>query len=131
MAAAVDDRSSSSQGVAKQLAAAQAACSSATQPALQHLQAALATVAAEEREPSAAALAAAMQVAAEALRGLPPADRDLAGCVGGLGSAVGQLAAGYAHVAAMLQERHQVRVVGQEGWKRVQCRSGWAACFGL
>lgn len=107
MAAALDDRSSSSHAAAEQLAAAQAAAAAVAQPSLQQLQAVLAEVS-QRGEPQAAALAAAMQAAADALRQLPPADRDLAGCVGGLGSAVGQLVSGCAHVAAMLQERQQV-----------------------
>lgn len=111
MASAMDERSSSSRQLEASLGQAQAACDAACAPALQHLQAALATVAGE-KEPAAAALAAAMQAAVEAVNGLPPAERDLAGCVGGLGSAVCQLATGYSHVAAVLQERHKVRAGG-------------------
>jgi hypothetical protein len=107
----MDDRASSAAGMSSLLAQVQAACATACQPAGQHLQAALAVLAKEEqREPQAAALAAALQGVAGLLRGLPPADSDLPGCVGGLGSAVSQLAAGYAHVLAMLHERHKVGV---------------------
>jgi hypothetical protein len=107
----MDERASSAAGMSSQLAQVQAACVSACQPAAQHLQAALAVLAAEEqREPQVAALAAALQGIAGLLRGLPPADSNLPGCVGGLGSAVSQLAAGYSHVSAMLQERHKVSV---------------------
>ena len=113
MAAAMEQRSSSSQEAATRLAAAQAAAAAAAAPALGHLQAALKAVAAEEREPAAAALAAAMHAAAEQLRGMPPADADLPGCVGALGSAVQQLAEGYSLVAGMLQERHKVRPAGR------------------
>ena len=116
MAAALEDRSSSSQAAAEQLAAAQAAAAAAAQPALQQLQAVLAEVS-QRGEPQAAALATAMQAAAEALRQLAPADRDLPGCLGGLGAAVGQLVAGYPHVAAMLQERQQAR--SGTRWKTV------------
>lgn len=108
MAAAMEQRSSSSQETASRLAAAQTAAVAACAPALGHLQAALKGVAAEGQEPAAAALAAAMQAAAEQLRGMPAVEADLPGCVGALGGAVCQLAEGFTHVAAMLQERHKV-----------------------
>lgn len=109
MAAAMEQRSSSSQETASRLAAAQAAATAACAPALGHLQAALKGVAAEGQEPAAAALAAAMRTAVEQLSGMPAIEADLPGCVGALGGAVHQLAAGYFHVADMLQERHKVR----------------------
>ena len=108
MAAAMEQRSSSSQEAASRLAAGQTAAVAACAPALGHLQAALKGVAAEGQEPAAAALAAAMQAAAEQLRGMPAVEADLRGCVGALGGAVCQLAEGFTHVAAMLQERHKV-----------------------
>lgn len=109
MAAAMEERSSSSAGLQATLGAAQAAAVAACHPALQHLQACAAALAGEEREPQAEALAAAVQAAAAELRGLPPAESDVAGCVRALGSAVGQLAAGCSHVAGMVQERRKVR----------------------
>lgn len=108
MAAAMEQRSSSSQEAASRLAAAQTAAVAACAPALGHLQAALKGLAAEGQEPTAAALGAAMQAAAEQLRGMPSVEADLPGCVGALGGAVRQLAEGCTHVADMLQERHKV-----------------------
>jgi hypothetical protein len=54
------------------------------------------------------------------LRDLPPAEADLAGCVGALSSAVAQMAAGYATVSSMTQEREKVC-----GALHV-CSSGWS-----
>lgn len=107
MAAAMQERSSSAADMSSALAQAQAAAAATCQPAVQHLQAALAVLGAE-REPQAAELAATLQSVAGLLRALPPADVELAACVGTLGRAVGQLAAGYSHVAAMTQERGKV-----------------------
>ncbi len=126
MAAAMEQRSSSSQEAASRLAAAQTAAVAACAPALGHLQAALKGVAAEGQEPTAAALGAAMQAAAEQLRGMPSVEADLPGCVGALGGAVRQLAEGYSHVADMLQERHKV------GWsvgRGVPAGCGTCLCY--
>lgn len=110
MAGAMQERSSSAAELSGQLARVQAACSDACQPAVQSLQAALAMLA-SEGEPAATALVASLQAVAGLLQGLPPADTDLPGCVGSLCKAVGQLAAGYAELAAMVQERHKVGFV--------------------
>ena len=107
MAGAMQQRSSSAAELSGQLSQVQAACSAACAPAAQQLQGALAVLAGEN-EPQAASLAASLQAVAGQLRTLPPAERELAGCVGTLSSAVGQLAAGYNAVAAMVQERHKV-----------------------
>ncbi len=123
MAAAVADRSSSAQGLSCALASAQQAISTACQPALHHLQAAVSVLGAEgpEGEPQVHALASMLQTVGGLLRDLPPAEADLTGCVGALSSAVAQLAAGYATVSSMTQERGKVG-----GALRVR-NSGWAA----
>ena len=109
MAGALRERSSSATELSSQLAQVQAACSAACQPAVQSLQSALATLV-TEGEPAAAALAASLQTVAGLLQGLPSAEADLPNCVSSLGQAVSQLAAGYAEVAGMAQERHKVRL---------------------
>lgn len=122
MAAAVADRSSSAQGLRCALASAQQAISAACQPALHHLQAAVSVLGAEgpEGEPQVHALASMLQGVSGLLRDLPPAEADLAGCVGALSSAVAQMAAGYATVSSMTQEREKVC-----GALHV-CSSGWS-----
>lgn len=107
MAGAMQERNSSVAELSSQLAEVQAACCAASQPALQQIQSALAALAGHG-EQDAAAVTAELQAVAGVLQRLPPADQDLKGCVGSLGSAVSQLAAGYSHVAAMAQERHKV-----------------------
>lgn len=102
------ERGSAAAEQSSQLAHVQAACSAACQPAVQSLETALAALSAEG-EPAAAALASSLHTVVGLLKGLPSAETDLPSCVGSLSKAVGQLAAGYAEVAGMAQERHKVR----------------------
>jgi hypothetical protein len=107
MAAAMEERTSAAAGTSAALARAQAAADAACQPALQHLAAARAALGGAG-DPAGAALATALQAAAELLGGLPAAEAELAGFVGALCGAVERLAAGFDHVAAMAAERDKV-----------------------
>ena len=115
LASGLDEHSAAAAQQEEQLAAAQQACQVACARTLLDLRTSLAVLAAEQQqqagvpEAGAAALAACLQAAEEGLQGLPPLQHDMQGCLAALGGALEQLAGGYCHLAAMVQERRKVR----------------------